>query len=73
MQDTQIITVEAGTLVRFEDVGISVVVGRNTPEFGAQPFVSILTEDAPTSDIAPSGDPILAVSLNDFDLYDCER
>lgn len=55
-----------------EDTGIEVNIGRNEPEFGSQPFVTISTENTPQEDCyGPElGLPKINVLLNDATLYD---
>ncbi len=72
MSPGDIIRVPAGTLVIFEELGIAISADRGEPEYGAQPRVTINTEEAPARDLAPDGSPILWVGLNDADLYDRE-
>lgn len=65
-----IVHVAPGTLVLYEEVGVFVNCNFNEPEFGRQPYVSIVTEELPAEFVKPDGCPILAVSLNDAELYD---
>lgn len=66
------VRVPEGTLVRFDGVGLQVRAGRNDPEFGSQPFVTINTEDLPPEFAHDGGMPIIDITLNDGSLYDDE-
>lgn len=73
--DQQAIVVDPGTLVIFNEVGIHLSAGYNTPEFGRQPWVTINTDELHShhhySTIGQVGEsPAIAVHLNDADLFD---
>jgi hypothetical protein len=65
-----IVHVAPGTLVQFDEVGVFVNCNFNEPEFGRQPYVTVNTEELPGEFVKPDGCPILAVHLNDAELYD---
>lgn len=61
------------TFVHAENTGMHVYMGVNPETTSPQPFVVVSTEGMREHYLAESGEPILAVSLNDADLYDKEK
>jgi len=64
------VRVAPGTPVVYGGLGIAVNANYNDPDFDSQPYVTVDTEQLDPQHVYGDGLPVIAVHLNDAELYD---